>query len=142
MEDLSRTFSARPFRVVLLALIALIGLLLFGALFSFGSTTIGTTVAIVAVIVVVMSVAILCLRLHIQAHRETFSVTFRFLGMPLFVREANGKSWHATATINRSTEYSSPSLNTLYRVEVADSEGDRRVVLGQCLAWLYGVDCL
>ena len=142
MEELTRAFNSRPLRIILVTLIALIILLLFGAVFSFGSPIIGSAIGLLVITTVAVAIGMLCSRLHIRAQSGRFSVTLRFLGLPIIFREVEGISWHATAILNRSDEYSEPSLSTTYRVEVTNSEGDRRIILGQCLAWFYGVDCL
>lgn len=122
--------------------ITLIGLVLLGAVFSFGSAAIGSLVAILAIVTVVGALGLLCSRLHIRVKKGRVSVVLRCLGLPVIFRELEGTSWHVTAILNRSADFSEPSLSTFYRVEVASPEGDRRVILGQCLAWIYGVDCL
>lgn len=141
MEPLSRTFSARPFAVILPAFL-LVGLeLIIWASLPFEGLFVGNIGIMAVVITILIAAGILGSRLYLHAADGTFSTSVRLFGRTLFHRTVQGSSWHPVAFPSRSID-GGPNDFTRYRVEVSSLHGDRTLAMGGFLGWIYGVDCL
>jgi hypothetical protein len=112
-----------------------------GALLPFESLVVGNLVVSIATITLLGSLCVLFTRLELNAEDDHFSLVVRLFKTPIIQREIRGSAWHAIARPGHSFD-SSPNQSTFYRVEVADLDGNRRLVMGELLAFLYGVECL
>ncbi|MBK1790695.1 hypothetical protein [Persicirhabdus sediminis] len=112
-----------------------------GALLPFESLLFGKLVVLIASITLLGVLCVLFTRLELNAEDDHFSLVVSLFKKPIIQRQVRGISWHAIARYSPSVD-SSPNQTTFYRVEVADFDGNRSVVMGELLASLYGVDCL
>lgn len=134
-------FQARA-RAVLLPGFLLVGLELF--LWSIVQID-GRFATLIGVLLTVgtltLVLGILCSSLYLHAEDGLFSATVRLFGWTVFRREARGRSWHAVSFPSASVD-PGPNDFTPYRVEVADENGNRILMMGKLSGYIYGVDCL
>lgn len=112
-----------------------------GAALPIESLAFGTLIVFTAAILLFGSLFVLFTRLELDAEGDHFSLAVRLFNRPLIRRGVRGSTWHASARPGCSFD-SSPNQSTFYRVEVTDFDGDRHLVLGEFLAFIYGVECL
>jgi hypothetical protein len=112
-----------------------------GAFLPPDSLAFGNLIVFAAAITFLGSLCMLFTRLELNAEGDHFSLVVRLFKIPIIQRGIRGSAWHAIARPGRSFD-SSTNQTTFYRIEVADLEGRRRLVMGELLAFLYGVDCL
>ncbi len=88
----------------------------------------------------ITSLLMLFTRLELRAEGDSFSLNVRLFQTPIIQRDIRGSAWHAIArpVVSQDTW----NNRTLYRIEITDIDGDRRVILREWLAYLYGVECL
>lgn len=141
MESLSRRFRPSLSVVFMAAFLLPSGVLFIGAVLPFESAAFGSAVVCVAAIIFLGSLLMLFTRLELKAEGERFSLVVHLFQIPIVQRNIRGSAWHAIARPGSSYD-SSPNQRTFYRVEVADADGDRHLVLGEFLAFLYRVECL
>lgn len=126
--------------VIMTAFILPLIVVFIGALLPFESLAFGNLVVFIATITLLGSLCVLFTRLELDAEDDRFSLVVRLFKTPIIAREVRGSAWHAIARPGRSFD-SSPNQTTFYRVEVTDLDGNRRLVMGELLAFLYGVEC-
>ena len=112
-----------------------------GAVLPFESPLFGNMIVFIAAIILLGSLCMLFTRLELKADGDCFSLVVRLFKTPIIQRDIRGSAWHPIARPGRSFD-SSPNHTTFYRIEVADHEGNRRLVMGEVLAFIYGVECL
>jgi hypothetical protein len=127
--------------VIMAAFILPLIIIFIGAVLPFESMVFGNLVVSIATIAFLGSLCVLFTRLELNAKNDQFSLVVRLFKTPIIQREIRGSAWHAIARPGHSFD-SSPNQSTFYRVEVADLDGNRRLVMGELLAFLYGVECL
>jgi hypothetical protein len=127
--------------VIMTAFILPLIVVFFGAVLPFESLVFGDLVVSIAIIALLGSLCLLFTRLELKAEGDHFSLVVRLFKTPIIKRGVTGSAWHAIARPGRSFD-SSPNQSTFYRVEVADLDGNRSLVMGEALAFLYGVECL
>jgi hypothetical protein len=125
----------------MIAFILLVVEIFIGALMPFQSLAFGNMIVLVAAITLIGSLCVLFTRLDLNAEGDHFSLVVHLFNTPIIQRRISGSAWHAIARPGRSFD-SSTNQTTFYRIEVADLEGNRRLVMGELLAILYGVECL
>jgi len=141
MEPLTRRFSASPW-LIFMATFLLLGLELFiGAALPFESPAFGNAVVFIVAVTLLGALCALFTRLELEADGDFFKLIVRLFGFPLINRSAKGSSWHVVA---RSGRYcgSTTEPTTFCRVEVTDFQGRRVPVMGELLAFIFGVECL
>ncbi|MBK1884654.1 hypothetical protein JIN85_19720 [Luteolibacter pohnpeiensis] len=112
-----------------------------GAVLPFDSMAFGSLIVSIAAMILLGSLSMLFTRLELSAEGDHFSLVVRLFKTPIIQKDIRGSAWHAIARPGRSFD-SSPNQATFYRVEVAEFDGNRRLVMGELLAFLYGVECL
>lgn len=141
MEPFHRNFSARSSSVILFAfLLVALELFVWTAL-PFESLSYGNFGIVIVIATMLSAAVMLCSRLSLQATNKTFSTSVRVFGQIIFHRSVQGEAWHAVSFPSPSID-GGPNSFTRYRVEVSEANGDRVLVMGGFLGWIYGVDCL
>ena len=112
-----------------------------GALLPFDSLAFGNLIVCIAALTLLGSLCTLFTRLELNAEGDYFSLVLRLFRIPILQRGIRGSAWYAIARTGRSGD-SSTNQTAFYRIEVADLEGNRRLVMGELLAFLYGVEGL
>jgi len=148
MEHLDRTYRARFFSVVIAVFCALLILMVGAVLLSTllggqGSTLslmIGSATMIFGLVLIICGIFILFSQLRVFSTSHKFTIRVNLYRWMLWRVESEGVSWHAVAYPLSS--YEGGGDFTLYHIEVCDFEGDRHIVLGSFLCWIYGVSCL
>jgi hypothetical protein len=141
MESLRRQFRPRLSLVIATAFILPMIVVFIGAALPFESLAFGNMVVSIAAVTLLGALCLLFTRLDLNAEGDHFSLVVHLFKTPIIQRRIRGSAWHAIARPGRSFD-ASPNEATFYRVEVADLEGNRRLVMGELLSFLYGVECL
>ena len=141
MESLCRIFRPSLFVVCITTFICLVIELFIGVLLPFESLAFGNFIVSIAAITLFGSLCMLFTRLELNADGNCFSLIVRLFKATIIRKDIKGSAWHGIARPGRSFD-SSPSRTTFYRIEVTDLEDKRTVVLGESIAFLYGVECL
>jgi hypothetical protein len=126
---------------MMITFILLVVKVFIGALRPFQSLAFGNVIVLFVAMTLIGSLCVLFTRLELNAEGDYFSLVVSLFNTPMIQRGIRGSAWHAMARPGRSFD-SSPNQITFYRIEVADLEGNRRLVMGELLAFLYGVECL
>ena len=95
----------------------------------------------IAALIFLGSLLLLFTRLELKVEGDSFSLVVRLFQAPIIQRNIRGSAWHAIAQPSHSFA-PSPDKTTFYRIEVADIDGNRHLVMGGLLAFLYRVECL
>jgi hypothetical protein len=127
--------------VFLTAFILPLVVVFIGASLRLESPAFGTAPLSIAAIIFLGSLFMLFTRLELKAEGDRFSLVVRLFQTPIIQRDILGSSWHAITRTGNSLD-SSSNDRIFCRVEVADADGNRRLVLGEFLAFLYRVECL
>ncbi len=141
MEPLSKRFRVRPWRVFMATFVLVLLELFIGAVLPFESLAFGSGVVVITAITLLGAFCALCTRLELEAEGDRFILVVRLLGTPVIHRSVRGVSWHVV-TRPGSLLDSTTNQPTFCRVEVADFEGNRSLVMGEVIAFCYGVECL
>jgi len=86
-------------------------------------------------------------KIHLESDGSEFVVSIAIASRPLIRRSMTGVSWHAVATPGGYVGTGEHGGDVgdgegRYRVEIASIDGERTVILGPFLCWLYGISCL
>jgi hypothetical protein len=112
-----------------------------GAALPFESLAFGNLVIFIAAITLLGAFCALCTRLELEADGDCFRLVVRLFCAPIISRMVRGSSWHLVTRPGRSID-AMTSESTFCRVEVTDHEGNRSLVMGEVIAFFYGVECL
>jgi len=148
MEPIDCTFRARFIPVILILFLTTLFVIVSASListllFQQGSSpslAFGFLVVMVWVFLVVSGTLMLFSQIRLCSISEKINIRLSLFGFTLHRIEQVGVSWHAVASLVSSHEGGGEF--TRYRVEVCNLEGERKVILGGFLCWIYGVDCL
>jgi hypothetical protein len=141
MEPLARRFRASPW-LIFMTTFLLLGLELFiGAALPFESLAFRNAIVFIVAVTLLGALCALFTRLELKADDDLFKLIVSVFGIPVIHRSARGSSWHV---VTRSGRYYGPTTEptSFSRVEVADCEGNRVPIMGELLAFFFGVECL